>query len=514
MPRARGACGSAGEPGSTELQQLLGPVETLECERAEARQLPAVGRRRVDEGRGRARHEYLAGVGGRADSSGPVHLEADVVVRRALGAAGVDPDPRKYIGIGGPRALQHVALDRHRSPRRVVHGGEDAKGAVALGVDDDTAMPAGGLRHGSLERSDDRRVRAGELTGDPRRVGHVDEYERHRPVGEVGGRSARALKALGQQHRQVVEDELGELTGSTESPVGAEPPFPDPSEKPVQGGVTVRRRLLHVDQLRATPAPLELVLDPGDGRVRCHPAVALPVDAHEHVALVEIRAIQLVGAVRTRADLEPHRGHAQRSHGGLDRVALRRELPQRRGDEDPDTSVRRENRDWFRHRAELYLAAGVRASTALRLPAAPVAQWIEQRFPKPRALVRFRPGAPRWRRLRLQRALSALACVTGILYLVVGIAGGIWPGHWDDTGAAAQILWFVFGIAGGVLVLAGWRLIGRSPKLAATLISLGGVVGALPIFWTIVPLLLAIALIALSVLYVRRTSAAKAMTEV
>ena len=25
---------------------------------------------------------------------------------------------------------------------------------------------------------------------------------------------------------------------------------------------------------------------------------------------------------------------------------------------------------------------------------APVAQWIEQRFPKPRALVRFRPGAP------------------------------------------------------------------------------------------------------------------------
>ena len=27
------------------------------------------------------------------------------------------------------------------------------------------------------------------------------------------------------------------------------------------------------------------------------------------------------------------------------------------------------------------------------VPAAPVAQWIEQRFPKPRALVRFRPGA-------------------------------------------------------------------------------------------------------------------------
>ena len=30
---------------------------------------------------------------------------------------------------------------------------------------------------------------------------------------------------------------------------------------------------------------------------------------------------------------------------------------------------------------------------ALSWRRAPVAQWIEQRFPKPRALVRFRPGA-------------------------------------------------------------------------------------------------------------------------
>ena len=34
---------------------------------------------------------------------------------------------------------------------------------------------------------------------------------------------------------------------------------------------------------------------------------------------------------------------------------------------------------------------------------APVAQWIEQRFPKPRALVRFRPGALRSRRPRVAR---------------------------------------------------------------------------------------------------------------
>src|SRR5213078_4839652 len=53
---------------------------------------------------------------------------------------------------------------------------------------------------------------------------------------------------------------------------------------------------------------------------------------------------------------------------------------------------------------------------------APVAQWIEQRFPKPRALVRFRPGA--LRRLgglvrvfvggELERALERL------------LEGGVW----------------------------------------------------------------------------------------
>ena len=37
--------------------------------------------------------------------------------------------------------------------------------------------------------------------------------------------------------------------------------------------------------------------------------------------------------------------------------------------------------------------AGRSAEIPANRPFAPVAQWIEQRFPKPRALVRFRPGA-------------------------------------------------------------------------------------------------------------------------
>jgi hypothetical protein len=38
-------------------------------------------------------------------------------------------------------------------------------------------------------------------------------------------------------------------------------------------------------------------------------------------------------------------------------------------------------------------ASATHASGGYAHRGAPVAQWIEQRFPKPRALVRFRPGA-------------------------------------------------------------------------------------------------------------------------
>jgi uncharacterized membrane protein len=67
-----------------------------------------------------------------------------------------------------------------------------------------------------------------------------------------------------------------------------------------------------------------------------------------------------------------------------------------------------------------------------------------------------------------------------------------------------EILWVVFGVGGGVAVLVGLRLLQRSPWGGATLVSLGAIAGALPIFWALVPLLVAIALVALSVLYARR----------
>ena len=104
----------------------------------------------------------------------------------------------------------------------------------------------------------------------------------------------------------------------------------------------------------------------------------------------------------------------------------------------------------------------------------------------------------------LEKALRGLGKFTGIAYLIVGVAGAIWPGHWDDAAASDQIVWAVLLVGGGLAVLAGLRLLPRAPARGGMLVSIGAVVGALPIFWALLPLLLAVALIVLSVLYARR----------
>jgi hypothetical protein len=104
----------------------------------------------------------------------------------------------------------------------------------------------------------------------------------------------------------------------------------------------------------------------------------------------------------------------------------------------------------------------------------------------------------------LEKALLGLGMFTGIAYLIVGVAGAMWPGHWDEAAASDQILWAVFLTVGGLLVLAGLRLLHHAPVRAATLVSIGAVLGVLPIFWALLPLFLALALLVLSVLYARR----------
>jgi hypothetical protein len=108
----------------------------------------------------------------------------------------------------------------------------------------------------------------------------------------------------------------------------------------------------------------------------------------------------------------------------------------------------------------------------------------------------------------MSRAFVIFGRVVAIAYIIVGIAGGIWPGHWDDAAASDQIVWIVLLLSGGVLILAGLRLFARSPWGGAALVSIGAILGALAIFWTIVALVVAVVLIVWSVIAARRMAGA------
>ena len=92
--------------------------------------------------------------------------------------------------------------------------------------------------------------------------------------------------------------------------------------------------------------------------------------------------------------------------------------------------------------------------------------------------------------------------------LLVGLIVGLLPYHWKQASVADQVFWVVFLTGGGVLIIAGLRSFDRSPWLGAALISIGGLVGAVALFWTLAAPLAAIALIVLSVMNARRVSAA------
>jgi hypothetical protein len=106
----------------------------------------------------------------------------------------------------------------------------------------------------------------------------------------------------------------------------------------------------------------------------------------------------------------------------------------------------------------------------------------------------------------LEKGLVVLGFFTAMAYLLVGIIGGLSLSHWDEASAGDQILWAVFLVGGAILIVGGLRISRRSPWGGAALISVGALAGALPIFWTLIAVVLAIALVLLSFLYARRVT--------
>lgn len=108
----------------------------------------------------------------------------------------------------------------------------------------------------------------------------------------------------------------------------------------------------------------------------------------------------------------------------------------------------------------------------------------------------------------VQRTLYILGGFTAALYLLTGIIAGASPDMWDESDTTSQVLWIVFLSGGGLLLVAGLLLVQRSPWGAAALISLGAVAGAVVIFWVVITPFMALALVVLSIINARSTTAA------
>ena len=107
----------------------------------------------------------------------------------------------------------------------------------------------------------------------------------------------------------------------------------------------------------------------------------------------------------------------------------------------------------------------------------------------------------------LRKTLLILGGFVAFAYLVIGIVGALWPGHWDEASAADEIIWDTLLIGGGVAVAVGLWLIDKSPWTGAAFVSIGSVAGGIAIFWALLPVLVAVALVVLSVVYARRRTA-------
>jgi di/tricarboxylate transporter len=112
----------------------------------------------------------------------------------------------------------------------------------------------------------------------------------------------------------------------------------------------------------------------------------------------------------------------------------------------------------------------------------------------------------------VEKVLVVLGAFVAAAYVIIGIIGGLWASHWEEASTSDRVIWTVLLVGGGILLFLGLRMSRRSPWLGAALISVGAVAGALPIFWTILALVLAIALVVLSIMHARRAAGASPAT--
>ena len=142
---------------------------------------------------------------------------------------------------------------------------------------------------------------------------------------------------------QVVGDETFEFIWVREALVRDLVTGADAVEHLVQPRFARWCRSFDVDELRLRAAEQVFVLETGHVHAGSDPAVALPVDRHEDVTLIEIRAIQVARRVRSRAELEEDGGKVEVFDRATHAGALGRKLLHRGGHEHTYSLIRRED---------------------------------------------------------------------------------------------------------------------------------------------------------------------------
>ena len=108
----------------------------------------------------------------------------------------------------------------------------------------------------------------------------------------------------------------------------------------------------------------------------------------------------------------------------------------------------------------------------------------------------------------LGTAVFVLGAILALAYLAGAVLGAVLVDWDDDGGDTDRAFWMIFLLGGCVLLVAGLVLAARSRWLAAVLIVLGAVAGAIATFWTIVVPLAVIALVVLTIMWARRSETA------
>src|SRR4029077_6648294 len=88
----------------------------------------------------------------------------------------------------------------------------------------------------------------------------------------------------------------------------------------------VGARSLDIQQLRQAARQVELILEARDLHAGTYPAVALPVQPDEDIALLQVCPVQSLRRVRPGTQLEQHRSEPQRRDGARDGAPLGSQL--------------------------------------------------------------------------------------------------------------------------------------------------------------------------------------------